>query len=100
MNKKIVKKKENSRTEKVYAVVPKSLKDAFRTYVASIWKEDKKATESEIINRALEEYLEIYDSPISWSPVFETTWPPQDREDLKDIEFISEMDNTNQQSGQ
>ena len=59
MNKKIVKKKEDSRTEKVYAVVPKTLKEALRKYVASIVKEDRKATESEIINRALEEYLEI-----------------------------------------
>lgn len=59
MNKKINKKKEESRTEKVYAVVPKTLKDALRKYVASICKEDKKATESEIINRALEDYLKI-----------------------------------------
>lgn len=59
MNKKINKKKEEGRTEKVYAVVPKTLKDALRKYVASICKEDKKATESEIINRALEDYLEI-----------------------------------------
>ena len=59
MNSKIIKKKEESRTEKVYAVVPKTLKDALKKYVASIAKEDRKATESEIINRALEEYLEI-----------------------------------------
>ena len=59
MSNKIVKKKDESRTEKVYAVVPKNLKDALRKYVASIAKEDRKATESEIINRALEEYLEM-----------------------------------------
>ena len=59
MSNKIVKKKDEGRTEKVYAVVPKNLKDALRKYVASIAKEDRKATESEIINRALEEYLEM-----------------------------------------
>lgn len=59
LNKQIIKKKDGSRTEKVYAVVPKTLKEALRKYVASIAKEDRKATESEIINRALEEYLEI-----------------------------------------
>ena len=59
LSNKIVKKKDESRTEKVYAVVPKNLKDALRKYVASIAKEDRKATESEIINRALEEYLEM-----------------------------------------
>lgn len=48
----------------------------------------------------LEEYLEIYDSPITWSPVLETTWPPQERQNLKDIEIISEMDTTDQQVGQ
>ena len=55
LNKQIIKKKDGSRTEKVYAVVPKTLKEALRKYVASIAKEDRKATESEIINRALEE---------------------------------------------
>jgi len=59
LSNKIVKKKDESRTEKVYAVVPKNLKEALRKYVASIAKEDRKATESEIINRALEEYLEM-----------------------------------------
>lgn len=59
MKDKIIKKQENSRTEKVYAVVPKSLKEALKKYIVTISKEDRKATESEIINRALEEYLEI-----------------------------------------
>ena len=48
----------------------------------------------------LEEYLDIYDSPITWSPIIETIWPPQERQDLKDIEIISEMDNQDQPTTQ
>lgn len=45
----------------------------------------------------LEEYLDIYDSPIDWTPLLETIWPPQWRHDLPTIERISEMDNEDQQ---
>ncbi|KAK8894637.1 hypothetical protein M9Y10_023074 [Tritrichomonas musculus] len=40
----------------------------------------------------LEEYLEIFDSPIEWTPLFEVTWPPQARHDLGTIETISKVD--------
>lgn len=45
----------------------------------------------------LEEYLEIYDSPIEWTPLFEVSWPPQWRHDLGTIERISEIDTDEQQ---
>lgn len=45
----------------------------------------------------LEEYLEIYDSPIEWTPLFEVAWPPQWRHDLGTIERISEIDTDEQQ---
>lgn len=48
----------------------------------------------------LEEYLEIFDMPVTWSPALETSWPPQKRHDLKDIEFISEVDSDEQKAGQ
>lgn len=41
---------------------------------------------------SLEEYLEIYDSPIDWTPLLEHVWPAQNRHDLGTIERISEMD--------
>jgi hypothetical protein len=47
----------------------------------------------------LEEYLEIYDSPIDWTPVIESLWPPQWGHDLKTIERISEMDTDDQPGG-
>lgn len=40
----------------------------------------------------LEDYLEIYDSPIDWTPLLEIVWPAQRRHDLGTIERISEMD--------
>ncbi|KAH0792555.1 hypothetical protein GPJ56_003540 [Histomonas meleagridis] len=46
----------------------------------------------------LEEYLEIYDEPIEWTPMFETIWPPEQRHDLSVIEQISENDNEQNQS--
>lgn len=48
----------------------------------------------------LEEYLEIYDSPIEWTPLLETVWPPQWRHNLSTIEHISEMDDVENQQGQ
>jgi hypothetical protein len=48
----------------------------------------------------LEEYLEIYDSPIDWTPVIESLWPPQWAHDLKTIEKISEMDTEDQPGGE
>lgn len=50
------------------------------------------AENAELTN--LEEYLEIYDSPIDWTPLLETVWPAQHRHDLGTIERISEMDDT------
>ena len=45
----------------------------------------------------LEEYLEIFDSPIEWTPLLEVSWPPQSRHDLSTIEKISELDAEEQQ---
>ena len=44
----------------------------------------------------LEEYLEIFDAPIEWTPLFEVAWPPQWRHDLGTIEKISEIDTDEQ----
>ena len=44
----------------------------------------------------LEEYLEIYDEPIEWTPLFEAAWPPERRHDLSVIEQISENDSYEQ----
>ncbi|OHT09780.1 hypothetical protein TRFO_21211 [Tritrichomonas foetus] len=46
----------------------------------------------------LEEYLEIFDSPIEWTPLLEVSWPPQTRHNLATIERISELDNEEQQA--
>lgn len=40
----------------------------------------------------LEEYLEIFDHPIEWTPLFENLWPPQSQHDLSTMEKISEAD--------
>lgn len=45
----------------------------------------------------LEEYLEIFDEPIEWTPLLEVAWPPQTRHDLATIEKISEVDSEEQQ---
>jgi hypothetical protein len=47
----------------------------------------------------LEEYLEIFDRPIEWTPMLESVWPPQWSHDLKTIEKISEME-TDEVQGQ
>ena len=47
----------------------------------------------------IEEYLDIFDSPIAWTPMFDTVWPPQWRHDLPTMEKISEMDIHDQKSG-
>jgi hypothetical protein len=47
----------------------------------------------------LEEYLEIFDSPIAWTPVLESVWPPQWAHDLRTIEQISAME-SEEQAGQ
>lgn len=44
----------------------------------------------------IEEYLDIYDTPIRWTPLIETLWPPQRDYDLPTIEAISTMDRTEQ----
>ena len=45
----------------------------------------------------LEEYLEIFDQPLEWTPMFETLWPPQAPHDLATIEKISEFDSIEQE---
>lgn len=42
---------------------------------------------------SIEEYLDIYDTPINWTPLVEVIWPPQKAHDLDTIERISQMDN-------
>jgi hypothetical protein len=44
----------------------------------------------------LEEYLEILDSPIEWTPVLESVWPPQWARDLRAIEQISAIESEEQ----
>ncbi|OHS96398.1 hypothetical protein TRFO_37469 [Tritrichomonas foetus] len=47
---------------------------------------------------SLEEYLELFDTPSEWTPMFESGWPIQEQHELVTIERISEIDTEQQQN--